>query len=379
MRRSAFLCCIGLFFCLIGCEKAPIKIGVFLPFKGHLARFGINARNAIQLAAEEVNAEGGINGRKIVLVLENTAGSEAETLAAAKRLVGSGVVGIIGPGVSRKVLQIRPVMEAFDGPFISPVASSEKYSGLKDNLFRIESTGSERATILADYITRHRSIQRVLIIRNIGKEPYLDEVMDSFARRLEEKNGVITDIIYLDLTKEWDWTTTLNSLERKPADAVFIMHSSISLVHLAQTLREHDKDIQILGTNHAFHDSLLLAGGRDVEGTIFAVSHDPATSYPPYVNFINRFQKRFGGTGKSFTAVYSYEAAQVLFYGLKKTKGKKEGLLETLQQPTTFKGVYSPFSLDEFGDAKRENFLMTVKHGTFVKLSVDQQEERSSQ
>lgn len=369
MPKHIFLFFLGLFLCVSGCDRAPIKVGALIPLQGRLAHFGINGRNAIQLAIEELNAAGGINGRKLVLIIENSAGSPEESLAAAKRLVEQDVVGIIGPSLSEEVIQLKPFWEKQTTlPFISPTVTTEKLSGLKDNFFRIESTSPKRAQMLADYITDERLIKDVLVVGNKDNLAYTKSFNDAFIQRLEEQNGSVTDEINLSFVGSTDWTPILKSLEENPADAILINARGVDAASLAQTLRSKDIYTQIMCPSGAFHDTVLRVGGRDVEGMIFAASYDPTSDYPPYLDFIYRFKKRYGEVGSSFNAVYAYEAAQLLFYALQQTKGKQDGMIDALRSGPTIEGLYGPFSLDEFGDVERKDFLMTIRNGQFVNV-----------
>lgn len=364
---SIFFCCF--FFLLTGCKEAPLKIGILAPLTGPFSHVGVSARNAIQMAVDEINTAGGIDGRLIQLEPENTIGTPEELHAAAARLADQEAVAIIGPIMSQKAIQLRPFIKGFDGAIISPMVATEQLSGLKDNFFRTMATTDRRAKMLANYIIDKRLIKSVLIFGDLNNAAYVESFNDAFERALTERNGIVTARIEKPLSQEKDAEAIFKSLEEKPADAILISASAINVAAIAQKLRQSGNNIQILAPTWPFQKQIITAGGRDIEGSIFASSFNPVSDYPPYQAFVTRFLKRFGDSGSPGKGVYAYEAAKLLFQALKKSRGDKAKTIKILSQKPSIDGLYGQIFLDEFGDVNRKDFLMTIKNGAFAALT----------
>lgn len=368
MGRLLLICFCSLFF-LAGCSDASIRIGFLAPLTGKTADIGVTGRHSLQLAIEEINAQGGIAGKQLEFVVENSIGTPEETLAAARRLAQKDVAVIIGPFLSQKAIQIRPFIKSYDGAIVSPTVATEELTGQKDNFFRLIQTTKIRAQMLANYIVDKRSIKTAMLFGDADNTAYVNSFNNAFADQLAKKGGSVTDKILLPLSKERDWSPVIASLKEKPADSILVTTSANHMASLALELKQHKISVQIMGPNWPFHKQLLLAGGRDVEGIIFASSYNPASKTADLLSFLSKIRKRFGESGDSFAAIYTYESAQLVFSLLQKAKGDPKKLLKLLNQSPSTQGLYSEISLDPFGDVKRENFMMTIKNGAFVPLA----------
>lgn len=370
MTKRIFLLCIGLLLCLTGCERAPLKIGLLAPLTGKFADIGIGIRQGAQIAVEEINEKGGINGRKVLLVSENAFDTHLSGKVVPDHLYNNkDVVSVIGPALSQTTAQLKPHIDAYKGIFISPTVSSDQFTGLKDNLFRVNSTTADRARILANYVSTQTPFRRVTVIGDLANAAYVNSFNHVFMDVFQRNDGTIVEEIHINSTRNPEWTNLVDSFDPSTTDAILINSSAINVAEFVRKLRVAKVDTPLLSTSWGFNRELLVAAGRDIDGTIFISTYDPTSTFPPYLAFQEKHHKRFGGGGMGYFTVYGYEAAHILFRALKKTGGKRKGLHDALTDGEIFKGLYGNFALDEFGDVQRENFMMTIKDGKFVKLS----------
>jgi branched-chain amino acid transport system substrate-binding protein len=103
--------------------KAPIKIGMITPLTGAYQPLGINDRKGAELAVSEINAAGGIDGRKIDLIVENDNTTPSQAVTDLKSLVGQGVVAVVGSSYSNDSLAAEPIAERDHVPYVSTAAS----------------------------------------------------------------------------------------------------------------------------------------------------------------------------------------------------------------------------------------------------------------
>lgn len=127
----------------LGGEKGePIKIGVLQPLTGPVSAAGIAITDAIKMANEEINAKGGVNGRPIQLVVEDTRNDPATCSAAAEKIITRDkVVAIIGAWGSSCTLAITPILEKYKVPMVVETSSSAKVTtpgqGWNEYVFRL--------------------------------------------------------------------------------------------------------------------------------------------------------------------------------------------------------------------------------------------------
>src|SRR3989338_6431973 len=122
---------------LTACQSGgsgPIKIGFIGPLTGDIAGIGADMLNGVQVAVDEVNADGGINGRQIELIAEDGRCNGADAASAAQKLVNvDNVFAIVGAGCSSETLAAAPIVNDGKVVMISPVSSSPEVSAAGDH------------------------------------------------------------------------------------------------------------------------------------------------------------------------------------------------------------------------------------------------------
>lgn len=139
----------------------PIKLGMLAPFSGSEAAFGDYMKFGAQLAINEINADGGVNGRDLELVTEDDACDATAAVAAANKLVSAGVQGSVGGYCSGATLPTLPIFAEAGIPMVIPAANSTKLVG--QGAFMINGTGTQQAGATVAYINKLGAKNVVLI------------------------------------------------------------------------------------------------------------------------------------------------------------------------------------------------------------------------
>ncbi len=135
-----------------GGEDGPIKIGMLAPFSGSESAFGDYMKNGAQLAVDEINAEGGVNGRELELLTEDDACDATTAVAAANKLVTGGIVASVGGYCSGATLPTLPIFDEAGIPMVIPAANSnELVSQGLPGVFLINGTGTQQAEAAVTY------------------------------------------------------------------------------------------------------------------------------------------------------------------------------------------------------------------------------------
>ena len=138
-----------------GDETGPIKLGMVVPISGSSAPTGTYMQNGAQMAVDEINAAGGVNGRQLELQVEDEACDAQQGVASATKLVSSGVVVSVGGYCSGATLPQLPIFEKAGVPMIIPAANSQDLvkQGLK-NVFLINGTGLQQSSAALKFIKK---------------------------------------------------------------------------------------------------------------------------------------------------------------------------------------------------------------------------------
>lgn len=166
------------------------KIGAILPLTGPGALWGNNTRKGAEIAVEEVNKTGGINGKKLLLISEDSKGVAKEGVAAAYKLISADKINVVlDDAVSSVALAIVPIITENKLPTISTGSTNPKLSGSSPYFFRLWNSDIEEAVISAKFIHNDMKLKKGVIfyIRN----EYGDGLQSSFEKEFSQYGGNI--------------------------------------------------------------------------------------------------------------------------------------------------------------------------------------------
>lgn len=348
---------------LNGCgDPEPIKVGFIAGLSERTSGLGISARNGVQLAVDELNESGGIDGREIQLVVRDDRGTAEGGAKAAEELSELGVDAIIGPLSSAVARGVVPVVNSKRILTISPTVIAQEFVGQDDHFFRVGSTSAQYAREYAVnfFNAGYRSITVAFTGRNAAfTEPWLEE----FRTELENLGGSIPLAVRFDASESAPYETIIKPIVDTDSDAALILSNGFDTAIIAQRIRQTGSEALLLATSWAATDELFELGGSAVEGLLLAETYDRNDDRARFVNFAEDYRRRFTGRPSQF-AIASYDAAIALFSALSTADGTGDlkaaldtlGPIEGLQQQVTF---------DRFGDGRRVSTMVEVRQGQF--------------
>ena len=351
---------------LQGCiGQKPIKVGVIAELTGKQSDLGIALRNGIQLAAEEINTAGGINGRPIELVIQDDLGTPQGAVDAENLVIDQDVVAIIGHLTSNQTVEGYKVAEQRGVLLLSGTASTTELSAKKDLFFRTEATNAVFAEVLAKYIIQKKGLSSISIIYDMDNQTYSFPFADGFKQTLESLGGHVPESVDFSGSATEDFAPLVSALIASNPEGVFIIASPVNTATIAQLLRLNGWDGPLFAAPWSQGQDLITYGGEAVEGLESLVGFNVNDDAPAVQEFKQKYDERYAEANPTFTAMFGYELMNVLAEGLEKTKGNAKGLGDALVQIGTFQGLEGPIYMDEFGDARRTLYIMRLENGTF--------------
>lgn len=364
-QSTASLCIILILMLAYGCsDTSPILVGFSGQLTGKQSDLGVYGRNGATLAVEKINASGGINGKPLKLLVKDDQNTVEGAMAADKALVEAGVVAIIGHMTSSQTMGVMPMVNETGLVLVSPTTATPQLSNKADSFFRIMVENTIQSRELADYARSALDIQTVVTISEVDNKSFAITFKDSFAWTFKNLGGTILDEISYSGSQSPDWDPIIDTLLEKKPDAVLFTCPAQDAVSLAQRIRNSGLKTRILSAGWAYTEKLLQWGGRNVEGMLFVIDYAADNPNPDFIKFRESYRNRFG-TPPNFASAFSYEAVLALAEGLKITNGSAQGLADAMAPSNTISGVISDFHLNEFGDVRRNVFIVTVQEGEF--------------
>lgn len=355
-----------------GCfEKKPLKIGYLGSITGKHSDLGVAARDAAMLAIEQINSQGGLNGRKLELVVRDDTLDAKVAERMADELVKEGVAAIVGPVASSMSKAALPVVDKAGVVMVSPTSSSNELSGKDDYFFRMMEPNAKFAAHLAESALK-LGIKRLAVIYDTNNRPYTVDIFQIFREAYVKGGGAVTTEVTFDSTQKPSLLPLVKQLGLAKADGVMMLANSVDSVVIAQQIRKEGSQAPILsGACGIAQRDLLQLAGKSSEGLIFTLPVNSQCTVPSYLAFKEAFTKRFNYP-PTFTAVLSYDATQVILAALKKDSNAKT-LRETIKSIASFDGLQGAIKLDQFGDPNRNLYLLRYHDGNEEVLSTPAQ------
>ncbi|MER7444617.1 branched-chain amino acid ABC transporter substrate-binding protein [Micromonospora avicenniae] len=163
-------------------DDGPIVLGMLTPLSGSSSAIGPYMKNAAQLAVDEINAKGGVNGRKLELKVEDEACDAKSATAGANKLVTAGVKISVGGYCSGATLPTLPIFEKAGVPMLIPAANSnELVAQHKKNVFLINGTGAQQSDAALKFMKKVGATKVALMDDNTS---YSKDIADTTAKLL---------------------------------------------------------------------------------------------------------------------------------------------------------------------------------------------------
>ncbi|MBI3618797.1 ABC transporter substrate-binding protein, partial [Candidatus Peregrinibacteria bacterium] len=349
-----------------------IKIGYIGPLTGDAASFGNDNLHGAQIAVDEVNAAGGINGQQVELIAEDGRCNGSDAASAAQKLVNvDHVVAIIGGQCSSETLAAAPIVEAAHVVLISPVSSSPDITHAGDYVFRNYPSDGLKGKALGTYLKKAAFKKLAIISENTD---FCQGIRSSVAKDLPSGVTIVFDELVDPGTK--DYRSLMTRLKKTDFD-VFLANGQSDATDAAMVtqLRELGMKQQIVGTDTADSANLGKIATKAVEGMkALSVPSLRATGSgsTPADAFVRTFRGKYGEAQQSmFFAALSYDATNVILRPIGQVGMDGTKIKDALYAMPPYHGIAGTFSFDSNGDVLGIPFAMKVfKKGVLMQAEL---------
>lgn len=323
----------------------PVKIGFVGPLSGDAVSLGEPMRNAVELAAAEVNGRGGIDGRQVEIIYEDGGCNARDSLSAGQKLINvDGVVAIIGGLCSGELLAIAPLLEQHKVVALSPTASSPDITDAGDFVFRNNPSDTSSGESLASLVGREHTKVAVLAESTDFAQAFKDVFTASFG----QQNGtvVLDEDFSPDVT---DFRSVLARVRESEAEAlVVIPQTEVSAGNVVKQAGEIGLSIPILGANTMAGLGDLI--GAAANGVTFVDLPALSRDNTRVADFLDSYQTQYGDPRFEFYMGASYDTVYILAQAIENAGSDPEDIRDYLYGLTDFDGLIGTYGFDENGD-----------------------------
>jgi branched-chain amino acid transport system substrate-binding protein len=333
-----------------------VKIGVAGPMTGANAAFGEQYMKGAQAAADAVNAAGGVNGEKIVLVKGDDACEPKQAVTVAKDLTEKKVVGVVGHFCSSSTIPASEIYDEAGIITITPGSTNPKVTerGLSA-MFRMCGRDDQQGIVAGDYVVDVLKGKKVAVLHD--KDTYGQGLADATKAQLEKRG--VKPVLYEGLTRgEKDFSAVVTKIRAAGADVVYFGGLHPEAGPLVRQLREQGlKDVKFMSDDGIVTDELVTTAGgpQNVDGVLMTFGADPRL-LPDSKTVVDAFRK--AGTEPEGYTLYAYASVQTLaaaFNGAKSNKG--EDAAKWLKA-NPVKTVMGEKTWDSKGDLKISDYVV---------------------
>lgn len=326
---------------LTGCGGAKqdsneIKVGADFELTGGVANYGKQALNGIQLAFKQANANGGVLGKKLTLVLaDNKSEASEATNAMTKLITTDKVVTVMGPVVSSNVLAALQVAQDNKVPLITPTGTNEKITydnnQLRSYVFRSCFIDPFQGKIMANFATNTLKVKNAVIYIDNSSD-YSKELAKTFEELFTQNGGKIIGKEAF-LQKDQDFKATLTKIKAMNPEVIFLPAYYEEVGKIVKQAREMGINVPIIGTD-GWDDPKVVdfAGAAALNNTYFSNHYSSQDTDPNVVKFIDAYKKEYNQEPGAMAAL-GYDAGLLLIDAITRANSTEPAKIrEALEQ-----------------------------------------------
>jgi len=337
----------------------PVKIGVLLPLTGDQNEFGHIEKKSAHMAVDEINADGGVNGKKIDLVIADTQGNPDAGRAAIERLIHRDEVLSIGGGFSNSATWAAiSVAQQNKIPFLVNSASADKITEQGwEYIFRLNQPAGEHFETFASFVKEVASnIKSVALVHD-------DTLMGaSEARRFfkiaQELNMRLVARERYETGRQ-DLKPLLGKVKAQDPDMIYLVahdvHDAAGLMRQSRELKLNPKLFIGAATGFA-RTEFLKKAGKASEYVASLVPWSPAVPYPRAGEFFERFMATYG-TPPGYHGAEAYAAMQVIAAALKNASALSPRGVRDALAATDLMTILGPARFISYAQKSQQNKL----------------------
>ena len=348
-----------------GVTEDSVKLGLFVSTTGGIATFGLDTKNGVELAVEEINAAGGINGKKIDLRFQDTASKPEEGGSAAEKLATQeNVLVAMGAVASSVSLNAAPVFERNGIPMISPSSTNPTVTQQGKNIFRICYLDDFQGGACAVFAYKDLEARKAAILAN-QDDAYSTGLAKFFKAKFEKLGGeVVAEEAFKANTSEFN--TQITNIKGTNPDIIFVPAYYNDIALIGKQFRSQGVDVPLLGGD-GWESSKLIpnAGVGTLDGCYFGNHYSQSDDREVVKKFVSSYKEKYGETPSSLAAL-GYDVVFVVKKAIEDAGDfDRAKIADAIRALKDFEGVTGTFSIDKNGDAQKPISMLKIKGESF--------------
>lgn len=347
--------------------EGSYKIGVMLPLTGDGAAYGLPIREAFAIGLDEINAKGGVNGRKLEPIYEDSKCNPKDGNAAAQKLVNLDKVKVIvGGACSGETLGAAPITEENKVVLISPSATNPSITTAGDFVFRVAPSDAYAGVVASEYAYNELNARKAAIISEATD--YAQGLRNVFKENFASLGGeVVADETYNP--EDTDFRTQVTKVKAAEPDVIYVVPQAPPKgVLLIKQLKEAGVETQLLTAEVLIGRSVVKDSAADMEGLVGVEQKFDETA-PKAAALLAKYKAKAKEDAPFPTYMSgAYDIAYLLADAIGKHGYDGEKLRDYFYAVKDYDGAVGKLTIDENGDPIMDYSIKQVTNGELVTL-----------
>jgi len=327
---------------------SPIPLGLTTALTGNLALLGTQARSGVEFAVDEINAAGGIDGKKLALTTEDTGASSTDALNAMNRILEGKPLVIFGSMISPHVFAQTEVVTKSETPFLVGATNAKVTAQGSKWLFRTHVHDGQLADLIPEYL-----------VKSLGKtKPGIIAVADDYG--LGASKGIQASLAKLNVApvavtsyapSDKDMSAQLLEIKDKGADSVIVFGRPADVTLVLKQMADLGIKLTTIGNSSLVAQTALNnLSAAEADGAYAIGGMIPQTSSDAKIlDWAKRVQDKYKVPADNFTVSY-YDTVYMLKSIIEKVGCNKSAIRDAFAATKDWKGMLISYQADALGD-----------------------------
>lgn len=340
-----------------------IPVGMYGALTGSEAAFGTSTLQGVQLAADEINAAGGVlGGRRIRLVVEDDQGRAEEAASVVTKLITSNdVIGLIGENSSAQSLAAAPTAQQNQVPMISPSSTNPAVTEKGDYIFRVCFTDPYQGKALAAFVRNELKLDKAAILVD-KKNDYSVGLAEVFRKEFEGAGGrIVAEQSYTG--GDTEFRPQLTTIKAAAPQALFIPGFYTEVGQIAIQARDLGLTIPLVGGDGWDSPAVIQIGGKAIEGSYFSDHYFVGDTRPVVQHFVNAYRNRHGKNPEA-TAALGYDALKIFAAAVQRAGSTdKKAIRDQISATKEYTGVSGTITMGADRNPIKPVAMIKIENG----------------
>jgi len=348
--------------------QESIKIGFFAPITGPAAADGASAQHAVELAVKEVNAAGGIKGKKVELIVYDDRLNPQEAVAIANKLIEKDqVIGVVSGSYSGPTRVTAPIFAKAGVPMVAGYAVHPDVTKAGESNFRNGYLGTVEGAAAAELAVKTLKAKRIAVLSM--DNDYGRELGDGFKARAEKLGATVVSYQAYKFPGEREFRPFLTRVKEANPDLLFACGYYNEGALITRQAKELGLKVPIVGTEGMDSPKFLELAGPAAEGLMITTNLDRDDSRPLVQNFLKNYRQAYS-IDADMVGASSFDAFKILVAAIEKAGTDQKAITKALMETRDYNGLTGKISRFIKGEAIKPVQIQVVKEGKFRRHSI---------